>query len=243
MAAYLDAQRVLQAFHAPVVRVETSEDTDHVFGLRQMAEREHADVMVLATHARRGIERQVLGGTADALVEQSHIPLLVVPPKVVVPPDPPSFARILVPLDGSETAEHALALLAGLVQSAASANPSDGDHARPDVTLLTVAESQSRVGEARTYLDAVAARLKATVPGKLVRISKRVRLGSAPGAIVAVADHGVRSPEIVNGRFDLMVMATHGRGGLGRLLYGSVARYVLPRVTVPVLLVHPADAS
>jgi nucleotide-binding universal stress UspA family protein len=79
-----------------------------------------------------------------------------------------------------------------------------------------------------------------------VRIWKRVLLGSAPGAIVAVADLGVQarhSPDLVSGPFDLVAMATHGRGGLGRLLYGSVARYVLPRLAVRVLLLHASDVS
>jgi nucleotide-binding universal stress UspA family protein len=38
---------------------------------------------------------------------------------------------------------------------------------------------------------------------------------------------------------DLVVMSTHGRGGMARFLFGSVAREVMEGVKVPVLLVHP----
>ncbi len=243
MEAYLEAQCVLQAFRAPTVSVETIEDRDPVFGLRQLAEHDQSDVMVLATHARQGIERQVLGSTVDALVEQSHLPLLVIPPHVVVPSEPPSFARMLVPLDGSAVAEYALALLVGLLQAAASTEVIHWEVTNWQITLFTVTESRALKVEARAYLEEVEVRLKATALPEGVRISTRVLLGSAPGAIVAVADHGVRSPDVITGPFDLVVMATHGRGGLGRLLYGSVTRYVLPRVAVPVLVVHPTDVS
>jgi hypothetical protein len=40
-------------------------------------------------------------------------------------------------------------------------------------------------------------------------------------------------------RCDLVVMGTHGRTGLSRALMGSVAEYVLPRASCPVLVVKP----
>jgi nucleotide-binding universal stress UspA family protein len=246
MEAYLDAQRVLQAFHAPAVSVATIEDSDTAFGLRQMAEHDQSDVLVLATHARQGIARQVLGSTVDTLVEQSHLPLLIIPPNVTVPPEPPSFARVLVPLDGSEVAEHALGLLVELLQAAAGPDVTRWEVTNWQITLLSVIESRTRKGEAQTYLDEVEVRLNATGLPQGMRIAKRVLLGSAPGAIVDVADHGAQAicpPDVSTGSFDLVMMATHGRGGLGCLLYGSVARYVLPRVAAPVLLVHPTDVS
>ena len=100
--------------------------------------------------------------------------------------------------------------------------------------------------EAFTYLDEVEARLIASGLPQEARISKQVQLGSARGAIVAAANQGVpaaQSAASSAGAFDLMALATHGRGGLGRLVYGSVARYVLSQVAVPALLVHPADVS
>ena len=42
---------------------------------------------------------------------------------------------------------------------------------------------------------------------------------------------------------DAIAMATHGRGGLARLVMGSVATGVLQRATIPVLLVSPAAVA
>jgi nucleotide-binding universal stress UspA family protein len=242
-ASYLNAHRVLQAFHVPAVTAETLEDGDAIFGLRQLAERTHADAMVLATHARQGIERQVLGSRVDGLVEQSHLPLLIVPPQVVVPAEAPSFKHVLVPLDGSAVGEYALGVLMGLIQAAIRPGAAHAEFPSWHVTLFTVVQHRALTRQSRDYLGEVEARLRATGLPASVRIAKRVLLGSPPGALVAVAEHGRHSPDDVSAPFDLVVMATHGRGGLGAWLYGSVARYVLPRVAVPVLLVHPTDVS
>lgn len=240
---YLNAQRVVQAFHAPDVGAQTIEDVDTVFGLRQLAERSRADVIVLATHARQGLERQVLGSTVDGLVERSHLPLLIIPPQATVPSEAPSFEHVLVPLDGSSVAEYALSLLLALLQAAARPTAAAEEAPQWHVTLFTVIENRTLKAESEAYLGEVERRLTAAGLPQDVRISKRVLLGSAPGALVAVADHGRHSPDVASAPFDLVVMATHGRGGLGAWLYGSVARYVLPRVCVPVLLVHPCDVS
>jgi nucleotide-binding universal stress UspA family protein len=45
------------------------------------------------------------------------------------------------------------------------------------------------------------------------------------------------------GGFDLIVMGTHGRRGLSRMILGSVAEAVLRRAPCPVLTVHPAPAE
>jgi nucleotide-binding universal stress UspA family protein len=78
-----------------------------------------------------------------------------------------------------------------------------------------------------------------------VQVRAEATIGSAPGAIVGVVNHGTQGKDNASagtrsaGSVDLMIMATHGRGGIGRLVPGSVADYVLPHVQVPALLVHP----
>ncbi|MFN8495621.1 MAG: universal stress protein [Caldilineaceae bacterium] len=57
-----------------------------------------------------------------------------------------------------------------------------------------------------------------------------VRIGEPVEQIVAVAEKG---------NYDLLAMATRGRTGLSRLLFGSVAETVLRQVTLPVLLFRP----
>jgi nucleotide-binding universal stress UspA family protein len=243
--AYLNAQRVLQAFHAPTIRVETIERSAAATGVRLLAEQNSADVVALATHARLGVERQIVGGTVDALLARSHLPLLIIPPHATVRPEP-SFKHALVPLDGSPLAEHALGVLLALIQASARAPAAHQEIADWQITLFTAIARRALMVEAFTYLDEVEARLIASGLPQEARISKQVQLGSARGAIVAAANQGVpaaQSAASSAGAFDLMALATHGRGGLGRLVYGSVARYVLSQVAVPALLVHPADVS
>ncbi len=57
-----------------------------------------------------------------------------------------------------------------------------------------------------------------------------VLVGKATDTIV---DYAKKNP------FDLIVMATHGRSGLGRLVYGSVAVNLLNGVSNPIFLVKP----
>jgi nucleotide-binding universal stress UspA family protein len=139
--------------------------------------------------------------------------------------------KILVPLDGSDLAE---AAIPAAVESAASRSS----------TLLLVRAAEARktlpgadpidaqiaaVREAEAYLDPVKARLEQ----QGLRVETHVWYGPAASAIMAAAN--LHKP-------DLIVMSTHGRSGLGRLIFGSVAESVLRGTTVPILLIRPAEA-
>jgi nucleotide-binding universal stress UspA family protein len=77
--------------------------------------------------------------------------------------------------------------------------------------------------EAERYL----AKVVEPLADKGMRVERAVRGGKAAETIAAVANET---------RADLIAMATHGRSGLGRLLFGSVAEGVLRTAAVPVLL-------
>ena len=63
------------------------------------------------------------------------------------------------------------------------------------------------------------------------KVATRSRVGDAASEIIATAHEA---------NVDLIVMATHGRGGLARVLPGSVAAEVLRRAGSPVMLIRPA---
>lgn len=144
------------------------------------------------------------------------------------------FARILVPLDGSEVAETALAPAIEMARKFAS-----------EVVVLCVAGAEEALvepsgamvyarelwngnrsqGQAQTeaYLAGIKHHwLTAGVPIRTV-----VTVGAPPELIVTVAQEQ---------RVDLIVMSTHGRTGFSRLVYGSVAEAVLRGAHLPVLL-------
>jgi nucleotide-binding universal stress UspA family protein len=140
--------------------------------------------------------------------------------------------KVLVPLDGSPLAEMALPTAITLLRDS------------PDATLILlravhattlpgVDPTQAQVavvGAAESYLDGVAARLGDE--GRS-RVATSVWYSGAVEAIVDAARlHGV----------DMIVMSTHGRSGLRRVVLGSVAASVLRRTPTPILLVSAAGA-
>lgn len=138
---------------------------------------------------------------------------------------------ILVPLDGSELAEGALPYAIALAKAL-------GER----VTLLTVWEgTESELGvsfpsmameiEAKarehfgSYLHGIETRLIDRVP-----VQALMREGDASEEIARVADEiGARA----------LVVATHGRSGIGRWVYGSTASHLLRHSVIPVLAVGP----
>lgn len=141
------------------------------------------------------------------------------------------YKRVIVPLDGSALAEGIVPFILEI------AGPLD-----MEVVLLRVVQLRpvevieggryvkfddigTLTAEAREYLATVAAELR----GRGVRVETAVRNGEPVAEIVAAA----READA-----DLIAMTTHGRSGLGRLLFGSVAEEVLRRAELPVFLMR-----
>jgi nucleotide-binding universal stress UspA family protein len=138
---------------------------------------------------------------------------------------------IIVPLDGSALAEQALAKALDLA----------ADH-EPTFVLLRAAEASTWPGvdptdeqirvvrEAEQYLEGVRGQLAAK---GVRRVESSVWYGPPASAIVEAA--------LVT-KADLIVMTTHGRSGLGRLILGSVAEAVLRGTATPILLLRSDGA-
>jgi nucleotide-binding universal stress UspA family protein len=145
------------------------------------------------------------------------------------------YKRALVPLDGSPLAE---AIIPFLTEIAAPLEMSIvllrvrepipqvvGDGVRH--ALLDLGETHTR--DIENYLASIAATLRA----RSLDVSYAIRSGRPDAEIVEAArEAGV----------DLIAMSTHGRSGLGRLLFGSVAEQVLRHADVPVLMIRQAPA-
>ena len=159
------------------------------------------------------------------------------------------YQRILVPLDGSELAEQVLPHVEALAErldatllllratvSPATVIATTAVAAEPmaaaaiDPTPIVEAEEDVAVD----YLAAIGKRLEAA--------GLRVELLMAEGPAGDVIVEQARAQ-----RADLVAMATHGRAGLDRVLFGSIADDVLHHARCPVLLVrvddpeHPED--
>lgn len=161
-------------------------------------------------------------------------------------PAPWPLRRVLVPLDGSPLAEQALGLALGLATVGQPAQGPEPLELR-ELALVYVAENQITRFDGDRYLAEVSNRLRQAGLPPTITITPVAVVGAVPGdTIVELAARGVR-PETAlvttapqePQPFDLIVLATHGRKGLGRWLYGSVATQVLEHSAVPVLIVHP----
>jgi nucleotide-binding universal stress UspA family protein len=140
-----------------------------------------------------------------------------------------NVGKILVPLDGSVLAEAAL-WQAMAIAEGATLSLLRAAEAGPGPESDSPAQQVAALREAQRYLRTVVERLQQKGQS---RVEANVWYGPPAAAIVEAA----RSQKA-----DLIVMATHGRGGLGRLGLGTVAGAVLRGTRVPVLVVRP-DAA
>jgi nucleotide-binding universal stress UspA family protein len=137
--------------------------------------------------------------------------------------------RILVPLDGSTLAETVLDKAIELAR----------DGATP--VLLRAAEARRLVG------DPVAAQINVVHDAELYLggVAERLR-GAGVGNVETCVWYGPPAEAIIEAararQTDLILMSTHGRSGLGRLVLGSVAESVLRATRTPILLLRPPEA-
>jgi nucleotide-binding universal stress UspA family protein len=197
------------------------------------AHRRRAGVLVLATHGRSGLGRWRYGSVADAVLRRADLPLLLVPATGDRGWPRDRALRQLVTLDGSELSLQALAparavaqLTGGEVVLLRVVEPPDSSPFTPAVEEQLL-DTAPEVTASEAYLEQVAATLRAG--GREVTTCAVV--GQAAPMIAEVA----RDRDV-----DLIVMATHGRGGLARAVLGSVAMGTLHRTDRPLLLVRPA---
>jgi len=151
--------------------------------------------------------------------------------------DPSPFLTILVPVDGSPLAERAVGLAADIARASGSKLRLALVHQVPSAPLdpsaaklFTSMELASRKSE-RAYLRGLQTRLRQ----QGVRLASAVTLTGAVGPALGryVRELGV----------DLIVMATHGRGGLRRAWLGSVADHLVRHLEIPLLLVRPGESE
>lgn len=202
--------------------------------LQGYARRNDVDLIVISTHGRSGISRLSLGSVTDSLIRHTTIPVLVVkPPTSYLNPQViEAFKRIVVPLDGSMLAEQILPRVLALAKLEEA-----------EITLLNVLIPQSYaqreivdpnlpwwdkdIAHAQTYLFRVAGRLRRNG----VAVTTDIVIGENVAS--AIGDFAGRE------RADLIAIATHGRGGLARILRGSVADAVMHSSRLSMLVFKP----
>ncbi|MDT8437137.1 MAG: universal stress protein [Gemmatimonadota bacterium] len=199
------------------------------------ADEMNADLIVMSTHGRRGLEHILLGSVTEEVVRRAACPVLTVRTETPAAPAP-AGRRVLVPVDFSEPSRGALRLARELAATVEG-----------ELHLLHVFERpvQPEIGVAGLWLDAP--------DFPTVRDSLREALETfareAEGPDVPVTYH-VTEGRAVAGILDfaeredtdLVVIATHGLTGMAHVLLGSVTERVVRRASCPVLTVRASDS-
>jgi nucleotide-binding universal stress UspA family protein len=200
-----------------------------------------ADLVAMTTHGRGGLRGAWLGSVADHLIRSLKIPVIVVRARegTGALAGAPKIREILVPLDGSPFAEAAIApasaiaalfgaelLLVQVVWPLSAGNllpvPFPSGY---DTEVMGVQRK-----ETQDYLDGLVNDLRER--------DVTVRATVVVGHNVAEALLDLAHQQ----RIDLVAIATHGRGGVQRLLLGSVADKLIRGAGPPVLVVRPGKS-
>ena len=196
----------------------------------RLAEEERVGLIVVGSRGLGGMRRALMGSVSDSVVRHAHCPVLV------VRGEPVSFpTKILLATDGSKNAELAATTAANLAKSTGSElhvvtvfPGSAYVHPYYEVRFPEAAERLRREAreERQEMLDEQVKRIR-EVGGDVAQ--KHIRSGDTAEEIVALAEEMGAS---------LVVMGSHGLGGIRRALIGSVSASVVPHAHCPVLIVR-----
>jgi nucleotide-binding universal stress UspA family protein len=195
---------------------------------------EAADLLVVGTHGRTGLDRLLLGSVADRLVRQAACPVLTVRAGLPAPPGQ-AIRRICYATDFSPTARAAWGWAVALATATG---------AEVDLVHVTLEPVPDRHLAAET-MERMTALLHEQARREVERFLERSPL---PRARVHVHLLPGVPGELIVGRArqhaaDLIVMGTHGWSGLTRWMLGSAAHHVIQAAPCPVLTVSPAAAA
>jgi nucleotide-binding universal stress UspA family protein len=191
--------------------------------IARIAEERQCQLIAIGTHQRHGIHRLAQFSVSRDVLRQARTNVLCVP--VTAPFDPqeahvPDFSRVLVATDFSELGNTAVPFACALCGVGGL------------VRLVHVLSPR-----ARGTADQVAARLRALIPHETGARCQAPEVVVREGADTAV----VICAEAEDFGADAVCLASHGFG-LARALHGSVAKAVLQRLRLPVLVVRrPGD--
>ncbi len=196
-----------------------------------------AGLIVLCRHGRSGFRGLLFGRIAQQVLARGATPVLLMQPTDGGREQSFTCRRLLVPLDGSESAEVALPAATIIARACAA-----------EVLLTWVVPTAGTISDERTAVTrlmptATAALLDAEAVGAAAYLD-RVRSGLEGDGVAAAAavERGdtvrVLLDAAAKHNVDLIVMATHGRSGVSAVWAGSVAARIAAHSIRPILFVR-----
>lgn len=196
------------------------------------AKTEMCGLIAMSTHGHTALGRGFLGSVADRVVHTSGLPTLVVSPERAEAywSGGSEYTSLMVPLDGSALSEQALPVAEHLARELeldivlTRAAKTEGIYPYVGTRGLEIAIEKEGV----SYLQDIGEGLE----DKGLNVSWELLRGTPTGALMEFAQ---KMPQ------DMIVMTTHGRSGIRRLLLGSVAEALVRSSGDPVLLIPAED--
>ncbi len=194
-----------------------------------------ADLTVMTTHGRGGFARVRLGSTATAYLERATTPVLLVHGSTTETPALPT-GTVLVPLDGSALAESVLPHARTFAEAIGAS-----------LALIAVSVPHAMpMAPFGTELLADTGAMDAELQGRedyLTRIQATCAAGTTTHAVTDLSVGRAILDEATRIGSGAIAIATHGRGGLMRMIMGSVADEIVRHADRPVLVYRPELAE
>lgn len=176
-------------------------------------------LILMCSQGRKGLSRLVLGSVTEEVLRRSPIPVLVVHPRGKAGKKP-RLKRIVVPLDGSHRSATILPYVAPLAKAAGS-----------KLLFMTAVNPRTKNDFPVEVVSKNLFHEQKLMHRQGVKTELAIRYGDPAAEILAYSDvqHA-----------DMLALSTHGRSGLDRMLYGSVAESVLRNGEIPMLVLRTA---
>jgi hypothetical protein len=182
-------------------------DTAAYGGILEEAETIQPQLIIMGRHGRTALGRMVMGSVTAKIIGHSHFNVLVVPEQATL-----DFHRLLIASDGSPFSDAAWEEALSIARIAGSS-----------LLAVSVARDDSAVSRTEETLQ----RLQAAAAQAGVPLETQILRGRPFEAILNAA---------AMKQVDLIILGSHGRTGLKRLLLGSVAERVIGLASCPVLV-------
>ncbi|QLG27521.1 universal stress protein [Halorarum halophilum] len=204
--------------------------------IREYVEEHGIDAVVMGTHGRTGVKRALVGSVTEKVVRRVGVPVLTV--REPIPEFRPD--RVLLPTDGSDAAAAAERVALWLADEYGATVEALSVVETP--TLTTASDPAGMTGDA---IDEVRGVLTEQAEDAVESVEED---GEAAGVTVETAVGEGRTHERIltaaeERDADLIVIGSHGRGGVERFVLGSVAEKVLRLADRPVLVVPSEGAG
>jgi nucleotide-binding universal stress UspA family protein len=223
----------------PRVNTVVRQGSDIAVEILEQIAQQSADLVIMRTHGRMGIERVVLGSVTQKVLADAAVPIMLLRPgghRIT------RVRKLLIPVDGSPGGTLALGTAVALsratgasvklleVSVPASTWVYAGD-AYGGMSFYDPVWDEEALAGARAYVDGVVARVRAA----------KVDVEGEARQEPLVADAIVKAADAADA--DLIVMSTRALTGPARALLGSTADAVVRMAHCPVLLIHPTDGK